>query len=83
MDLPFSCVFRSLRPALVSGCVLAAFGYGTDRFMITSWFSLAAKLILGCILYLALYGVITRWKILKEAREIIGGALLKPGKSPL
>lgn len=81
IDLRFSSVFRSVRPALLSGCILAAFGYGIDRFMTTSWLSLAVKLILGCILYLATYGVITRWKILKEAKEIIAVALLKPGKS--
>jgi O-antigen/teichoic acid export membrane protein len=83
LALPYSAVFRSVRPALLAGCVLAAFGYGIDRFMSTSWLSLAVKLILGCILYLATYGVITRWKILQEAREIIGAALLKPGKSPV
>ncbi|MBW2096150.1 MAG: lipopolysaccharide biosynthesis protein [Deltaproteobacteria bacterium] len=81
IDLPFSSIFRSIRPALLSGWALATFGCVIDLFMSTSWFSLAVKLILGSILYIALYGIITKWKILKESREIIGAILLKPGDS--
>jgi len=78
MDLPYSLVFRSVYPAVVSGCVLAAFGFTLDRFMNTSWLSLAIKLSIGCSIYLGTYGCATRWKMLQDAKEIIGTVLLKP-----
>jgi len=81
LDLPFARVFRSVLPAVISGCTLAGFGFSLDRFIETSWFSLAIKLALGSCLYLVTYGCITRWRMLKDAREIVAAVLLKPGQS--
>lgn len=81
LGIAFSAAFRAVRPALLSGLVLAAFGLAFDRFVATSWLSLAAKLTLGPCLYLVTYGLVTRWRMIKEAREIIGTVLLKPSES--
>lgn len=83
MGIPFSDVFRSVCPAMLSGCVLAAFGFVLDCFMNTSWLSLAVKFFLGSALYLITYGCITKWKTLKEAREILNSVLLKPSRSSI
>ncbi|MGO9531619.1 MAG: lipopolysaccharide biosynthesis protein [Syntrophobacteraceae bacterium] len=83
IGLRYSTVFRSVRPALLCGGVLAAFGFALDRFIETSWFSLAVKLTLGCSLYLVTYGCITKWRMAKDAREIIGAVLLKASRSSI
>ena len=83
MDLRYSTVLRSVRSAVLCGGVLAAFGFALDRFIETSWFSLAVKLTLGCSLYLVTYGSITKWRIAKDAREIIGAVLLKASQSSI
>jgi hypothetical protein len=62
---------------LASGCVLAIFGLAIDMLMRTCWLSLVLKLIVGSILYLGTYGIVTNWKMLKAAREIISLALPK------
>jgi O-antigen/teichoic acid export membrane protein len=83
MDLPFSTVLRSVRPAVLSGCLLALSGFAVDQFIDTSWLSVIVKLTLGCGLYLVTYGCITRWKIFKDAREIAGTVFLKASQSPI
>jgi O-antigen/teichoic acid export membrane protein len=70
IGLRVSAVLRSVCPAMLSGCFLAAFGLAFDRFTAVSWFFLAVKLVLGCVLYVVTYGLATRWKIIKEARQI-------------
>lgn len=74
IDITFPEVFRSIRPALASGCVLAGFGFTLDHFINTSWLSLAAKLAIGSSLFMVTHGLITRWKMFKEAREIVDAA---------
>ncbi len=81
MDLRFSEVFRSVRAALISGCALAAFGFTLDRFMNITWFSMAVKSFCGCLLYLVTYGCLTKWKIIKDAKEISSSVLLKASQS--
>lgn len=83
INLLYSEVFRSVRPAVLSGFALAAFGFTFDQFVNASWLSLGAKLALGGCLYLVTHGLITRWKIVKEAWDIVGAALLKPSQSPI
>lgn len=83
IDLPYSLVFRSIRPALAAGIVLVVFGFSLDRFIITSWLSLVVKVAFGCSLYMVTYGWITEWKLLKEMREIIGTSFLKPSQSSI
>ena len=75
IGLRFSDVFRSVHPALLSGSALACFGFAINRFMGISWLSILIKLVVGCGLYLIVYGVTTRWKILKQAMEIVGPSL--------
>jgi O-antigen/teichoic acid export membrane protein len=72
LSLPFSAVFRSVFPAVLSGCVLAASGFALDLFMGTCWLSMFIKLSMGCSLYLVTYGLITEWKIFKDGMQIIG-----------
>lgn len=76
MDLRYRTVLRSVCPAVLSGCALAISGFILDRFLPTSWFSLAAKLTLGGSLYLITYGFMTKWKILEEARQVVGAVIL-------
>lgn len=83
LSLSFTAVVRSVRPAVLSGGALAAFGFVLDRFLGTSWLSLAVKLLLGASLYIIIYNLMTKWKIVKEAREIIGAVLAKPNQSPV
>lgn len=77
IGLGYWTALNTLRPALASGCVLAIFGLAIDMLMRTCWLSLVLKLIVGSILYLGTYGIVTNWKMLKEAREIISLALPK------
>ncbi len=81
LGLPYASIFRAVLPAVMAGCVLAVFGVVLDQFVCTSWSSLAIKPVLGCCFYLLTYGFTTRWKILKEVKEIIEGALLRPTQS--
>ncbi len=81
IHLPFSAVFQSVRAALISGCALAAFGFTLDRFMNITWFSMAVKSFCGCVLYLVTYGCLTKWKIIKDAKEISSSVLLKASQS--
>ncbi len=80
MGLGLCAVFRSVRSAMLSGCVLAGFGLAIDRFAATSWLLLATKVVFGSGLYVVAYGLVTRWKIVKDARQIIEAALMKPSR---
>ena len=77
MAMTFTSVYRCVHPAILSGCVLAACGFAVDRFLETSWLSLTIKLTVGSGLYLLTYGLVTKWKILMEARQIVSAALLR------
>ena len=81
LDLFYGEVFGAVRSALLAGGALAAFGVAYDRYFPVSWFSLAAKLVLGTGLYLSIFGCVTGWKIVKDAREILDAVLMKPNRS--
>lgn len=78
LGLSYRAVFGCLRSALLAGAVLAAFGLAFSRFASVSWWTLAAKLFLGSGLYLSIFGCSTRWKIFKDAREVVNALALKP-----
>lgn len=80
LDLSYGAVFGSARAALLSGCALAAFGFALNRFLGVSWFSLIIKLVAGSALYLAIFGCLTKWKIVGDAREIADAVLLRPDR---
>lgn len=81
MGIPFSAVLHSLLPAILSGGMLAASGFALDRLIVTSWFSVILKTTVGLGLYVVTYGLITRWRILKDGMEIIGTVLGRPSQS--
>jgi O-antigen/teichoic acid export membrane protein len=81
LDLSYRAVFGCVRSALLAGAALAAFGLIFSRFAGVSWWTLAAKLFLGSGLYLLIFGSFTRWKMFKDAREVVNAIALKPNRS--
>lgn len=77
VGLRSSMVFRSVRPAILAGCVLWAFGFTLDRFMAISWPSLFVKIFMGFSLYLIVYCSITGGKIFKDGLQLIEAAFYK------
>lgn len=81
LRLSYAAVFGSVRSALLAGCVLGVFGVVSDRYFGVSWLTLTAKLVLGTGLYLGAFGSVTRWKIFRDAWEIVDAVFLKPRRS--
>lgn len=79
IDLRYSMVLRSVRPAILAGCALGASGFALDRLMVVSWLSLFVKLLAGCSLYLIVYCSIAGWKIFKDGFQLLDAVLIKMG----
>ncbi len=82
MGLHTSAIFRRVFPSVLSGCVVAAFGFALRRFMVISWFSMILKLSMGFSLYMLTYATITRGKILKDGGEVLCALLAKTDLPP-